>query len=635
MNFLSLMKKAIYIFVFIACAGTLLAQNNFSPEALWKLGRVSGLGVSLDGKDVVYRVSQFSIEDNKSASKIYAISLSGGEAREIKSAEGILFDKNTSADQKYSLTNKEVEIHPILGKDVYPQYPKSNVYIYDQLNYRHWDTWEEGKYDHVFLTNKTDKSSVDLMPNEAFDCPQKPFGGDEDYIFSPDSKKVLYVTKKKYGTDYAISTNTDIFEYDIATGKTINLTEENKGYDVAPAFSKKGILAYLSMKRDGYESDKNDIIIYEQGKAKNITAKWDGTVNSFLWSKDGTKIFFNAPIDGTEQIFEINPLVGETSIKPITKGMYDFSHMVGQAGNLLIASRTDMNHAVELFSIDISNGAVNQITHVNDAYYKTIEPSNIEKKYVTTTDGKKMLVYVIYPPNFDKTKKYPTLLYCQGGPQSSITQFYSFRWNFALMASQGYIVVAPCRRGMPGFGVQWNEEISKDYGGQVMNDYLTAIDEVAKEPFIDKTKLGCVGASYGGYSVFYLAGTHQNRFKSFIAHDGIFNLRSMYGNTEEVFFPNWDFGGNYWDKTNAAQKTYTQFDPSDLVEKWNTPILIIQGEKDFRVPVGQGLEAFQAAQLKGIKSKLLIFPDENHWVLKAQNGLVWQSEFFKWLKETL
>jgi dipeptidyl aminopeptidase/acylaminoacyl peptidase len=295
-----------------------------------------------------------------------------------------------------------------------------------------------------------------------------------------------------------------------------------------------------------------------------------------------------------------------------------------------------MNHAAELYKVDLSTGAFVALTHVNDEVYNKLALSKVEKKYFKTTDGKQLLVWVIYPPGFDKSKKYPTLLYCQGGPQSSLTQFYSFRWNFQLMTANGYIVVAPARRGMPGFGVEWNEQISKDWGGQVMDDYLTAIDGVSKESYVDKDRLGCVGASYGGYSVYYLAGIHNNRFKTFIAHDGVFDLKSMYGTTEEMWFVNWDLGGPYWDRNNAAaQKSYSKFDPSTLVDKWNTPILIVQGGKDYRVPIGQGLEAFQAAQLRGIKSKLLYFPDENHWVLKAQDALVWQREFFKWLKETL
>jgi dipeptidyl aminopeptidase/acylaminoacyl peptidase len=393
------------------------------------------------------------------------------------------------------------------------------------------------------------------------------------------------------------------------------------------------------MKRDGYEADKNDIIVSHKGININLTANWDGTVDSFIWSKDGKKVYFTAPIDGTKQLFEVN-FPGLTKIavvvKQLTNGDFDVNDIVGCINDTLIVTKTDMNHAAELFSYEVKNKLWKQLTTINTATYNTLALSKTEKRYVTTTDGKKMLVWVILPPNFDATKKYPTLLYCQGGPQSPLTQSYSFRWNFSLMAAQGYIVVAPNRRGMPGHGVAWNEQISKDWGGQVMDDYLSAIDDVAKESYVDKSKLGCIGASYGGYSVFYLAGIHNNRFKSFIAHDGVFNTQSMFGTTEEVFFNQWDFGGAYWEKENkVAQKTYTLFNPASHVEKWNTPILIIQGGIDFRVPIGQAQEAFQAAQLRGIKSRFLYLPDENHWVLKPQNALVWQREFYKWLKETL
>jgi dipeptidyl aminopeptidase/acylaminoacyl peptidase len=475
----------------------------------------------------------------------------------------------------------------------------------------------------------------DIMSGLPYDAPQKPFGADEDFIWSPDSKSVIYVTKPLQGKDYAQSTNTDIFQYDLATGKTTNLSEKMMGYDVQPAFSPKGQLAWLSMKRDGFEADKQDIVLRDNGSIRNLTKSWDGSVDAFKWSNDGSRIFFIAPVDGTHQLFEVT-LASNPVIKQLTRGDFDVSGMVGQTGNKMVVSRTDMNHAAELYIADLGSGALQQLTHVNDGMYKNIAMSKVERRYVTTTDNKKMLVWVIYPPNFDPSKKYPTLLYCQGGPQSPLTQSYSFRWNFQLMAANGYIVVAPNRRGMYGHGQEWNEQISKDWGGQVMKDYLSAIDDVSKEKYVDKNRLGCVGASYGGYSVYYLAGIHNNRFKTFIAHDGVFDLRSMSGTTEELWFTNWDIGGYYWDKENkAAQKSFTQFNPSDLVAKWNTPILIIQGGRDYRVPVEQGLQAFQAAQLRGIKSKLLYFPEENHWVLKPQNALVWQREFYKWLRETL
>lgn len=393
------------------------------------------------------------------------------------------------------------------------------------------------------------------------------------------------------------------------------------------------------MKRDGYEADKNDIIVRFKGMDMNLTANWDGSVDNYAWSADGKKVYFVAAVDGTKQLFEVN-FPGLTKIAvmvtQVTNGDFDVSDIVAFSGDNVIVTRTDMNHAAEVYSYNLKKKTWLQLTKINDETYSKLSLPKYERRYVTTTDGKKMLVWVILPPNFDKNKKYPTLLYCQGGPQSPLTQSYSFRWNFSLMASQGYVVVAPNRRGMYGHGQEWNEQISKDWGGQVMDDYLSAIDDVAKESYVAKDRIGAVGASYGGYSVFQLAGIHNNRFKTFISHCGVFNLESMYGTTEEVFFNNWDHGGAYWEKDNAvAQKTYAKFNPINMVDKWNTPILIIQGGKDYRVPIGQGQEAFQAAQLRGIKSRFLLFPDENHWVLKPQNAQVWQSEFYKWLKETL
>ncbi|MFA6059715.1 MAG: S9 family peptidase [Taibaiella sp.] len=480
------------------------------------------------------------------------------------------------------------------------------------------------------------------MQNEPYDCPQKPFGGAEDFIFSPDNKTIVYVCKKKVGKEYATSTNTDIYAYDIGDAKTSNLSEGMMGYDVAPSFSPDGKkIAWLSMKRDGYEADKNDIVVMDiTNKAKlNMTAGWDETVDGgFMWNNKGTDLYFNAAIKGTQQLFTVtvpaNLMVRMMpAVKQMTSGNFDVTGVIAQNGNNIIVSRTDMNHATELFNVDTKDGKMKAVTHANDVTYSKVKMSDTKLHMVQTTDGKQMGVWVIYPPDFDPAKKYPTLLYCQGGPQSALSQFYSVRWNFQLMAANGYIIVAPNRRGMPGWGVAWNEAISKDWGGQPMQDYLAAIDDVAKENYVDKGRLGCVGASYGGYSVFMLAGIHNNRFKSFIAHDGLFDMKSWYGTTEELWFANWDLGGNYW--TKPTPKSYDQFNPSNYIDKWNTPIMVIQGGIDFRVPIEQGLEAFQAAQLKGIKSKLLYLPNENHWVLHAHNGLVWQREFFKWLKETL
>ncbi|GGC80738.1 peptidase S9 [Flavobacterium lutivivi] len=633
--------KKIFFTLAIFMAVTASAQESLTPETLWKLGRVTPIGISKDGKQIVYKVSTPSIEENKSNTKFYTIPVEGGMPVEVAETKDLVKDKNISPDGKYILSSDEIKVENVLGKDFYPQLEKSNVQVYNGLDYRHWDTWNDGKHNHVLLAiNKPGKAKpIDIMKDEPYDCPQKPFGGDEDFIWSPDSKSVIYVSKKKAGTDYAISTNTDLYEYNIETKETKNLTESNLGYDTNPIFSPTGNLTWLQMKRDGYEADKNDIIVRFKGMDMNLTANWDGTVDNILWSNDGKKIYFTAPVDGTKQLFEVN-FPGLTKIavtvKQVTNGDFDVNDLVGFSEDNIIVTRTDMNHAAEIYSYNLKKKTWSQITKTNDEAYSKISLPKYERRYVTTTDGKKMLVWVILPPNFDKNKKYPTLLYCQGGPQSPLTQSYSFRWNFSLMASQGYVVVAPNRRGMYGHGREWNEQISKDWGGQVMDDYLSAIDDVAKESYVDKSRLGAVGASYGGYSVFYLAGIHNNRFKTFISHCGVFNLESMYGTTEEVFFNNWDHGGPYWEKDNAiAQKAFSKFNPIKMVEKWNTPILIIQGGKDYRVPIGQGQEAFQAAQLRGIKSRFMYFPEENHWVLKPQNALVWQNEFYKWLKETL
>ncbi len=635
--------KKLLLSVFTLLSFFCFAQNKMTPELLWKLGRVSGLGISKDGKYVLYSVSTPNAEENKSTRKTYALLLSGGEVMPVSNADSMLNNDKISPDGKYIISNAEVKIKNVTGKDYYPGLQRSNVYIYDNLNYRHWDTYEDGKFDHVMLSpfiNGKAGDAKDIMPGEPHDCPQKPFGGDEDYVWNPNGKEIVYCTKKEYGTAYTISTNTDLYAYDVETGKTKNLTAGMPGYDINPSFNKKGELAWLSMKRAGYEADKQDIIVSNGVIKMNLTAQRDDIHGEgYKWSDDGRKLFFWAPINGTLQLFEVS-YPGLTKMMPIirqvTKGDFDVTGIIGQNGSMLIVSRTDMNHAAELYSVDINSGAMKQMTHVNDATYATLGMSRTERRMIRTTDGKDMLVWVIYPPDFDPNKRYPTLLYCQGGPQSPLTQFYSFRWNFQLMAANGYIVVAPNRRGMPGHGTKWNEQISKDWGGQVMKDYFSAIDGLSKEKFVDKDRLGCIGASYGGYSVFYLAGIHNKRFKTFIAHDGVFDFRSMYGTTDEMWFENWDKGGPYWYKNNAAaQKSFTKHNPSDLVAKWNTPILIYQGGKDYRVPIEQGQQAFQAAQLRGIKSKFILLPDQNHWVLTAQDALVWQHEFYKWLEETL
>ena len=637
----------------ILCGQEPAKKQTMTPELLWKVQRVSGTGISKDGKNVIYRVSTPSVEENKFSSKTYTIPVTGGQSSEINIANAALVDKNISPDGHFKVTHQSVKVEPVHGYDFHPDLKKSTAQIYTALDYRHWDTWNYGDFDHVIYgpVDAPDSTYTDIMKGETYHCPQKPFGGDEDYIWSSDSKSIIYVSKKLSGTKAAQSTNTDIYQYNINTGKTTNLTADNKGYDTHPLYSVNGDLAYLSMKTDGFEADKNDIKVISNGITTNLTARWDESVNSFIWAADGKSLYFIAAVDGTLQVFNVD-FPGMTKKLPlvtqITKGDWDVNNIIGLSGDLLIISRLSMNRAAEIYSFNLSNKIWTQLSDVNRDIYSSIGTCRTERRMVKTTDSKNMLVWVVYPPDFDPKKKYPALLYCQGGPQSALTQFYSYRWNLHLMASQGYIVVAPNRRGMPGHGVKWNKQISKDWGGQNIRDLYSAIDHIAKEPFVDKKRLGAVGASYGGYSVFYMAGTHKNRFKTFIAHDGIFNTVSMYGTTEEIFFVNYDLGGPYWQKktemnminevpitSEIPNKSYTKFNPINHVHKWNTPIYIIQGGKDYRVSDGQSMEAFNAAQIKGIKSKFLYLPDENHWVIKPQNSIVWQREFFKWLKETL
>lgn len=681
------MKRYSLLLIAILLIMTANAQSrqHMTPELLWKLGRLGSENITPDGKTILFGVTQFNMAQNKSELNFYTVPVFGGPMQQITNEpgsksilniapngrvtylfEGRIWQMGLDGDNltmlsenamddidnvrispngKKVIFSRDVEMEKVLGKDRYADLAKSNVYVFTDLNYRHWDKWSNGKCSHVFVADIDDgkiTNEKDIMASEPYDVPQKPSGGVEDMIFSPDGKSILYVCKKKTGKEYAQSTNTDIYRYDIASGKTVNLTEGMMGYDTNPAFSNDGSkLAWLSMKEDGYESDKNDIVIRDvkSGVKTNLTEKWDESINAFQFSKDGSKIYFLAVHNGTEQLFQID-LHGKPgspdAIKQITSGQWDISAIVAQSGKTLVVNRTDMNHAAEMYAVNLYDGSMRQMTTINNEHYNRIRLSKVEERHIKTTDGKDMLAWVIYPPNFDPAKKYPTLLYCQGGPQSALSQGYSFRWNFQLMAAQGYIIIAPNRRGMPGHGVEWNREISGDWGGQPIKDYLSAIDDIAKESYVDKDRLGCVGASYGGYSVYMLAGVHNKRFKTFIAHDGLFDLKSWYGTTEELWFANKDIGGNYWNKENkVAKKSYEKFNPSNYVDKWDTPIMIVQGGKDFRVPVEQGLEAFQAAQLRGIKSKLLYLPDENHWVTKPQNALVWQREFFNWLKETL
>lgn len=615
------------------------ANEVMTPEKLWEVKRVSGLGLSKDQTHVIYKVTQPSVEGNDFSSKVYQVPVKGGTPQLLEGYQGVLFDDKISPDGKKKLFHESVAVEAILATDKYQDLSKADAYVFDDLNYRHWDTWKDGSFKHVFYQDLETEEKVDIMAGQPFDSPTSPFGGPEDYIWGPKGENIYYVSKKLSGTEYVTSTDTNIYRYNLASKKTTDLTKSNPGYDTSPAFSSKGDLAWLRMEKPGYEADKNDIIVKLKNKEINLTAHWDGTVKSFMWSHDAKRIYFVAPTGGTIQLFQVAVTTkSKPSITQLTKGQFDVNGIVAALDGHLVLTRNSMNQAKEIYRFDLKSKKLVALTSVNDAFYADLDLPTVKKRMVktTTNDGKEMLVWVIYPPNFDESKKYPTLLYLQGGPQSALSQFYSYRWNFQLMASQGYIVVAPNRRGMPGHGVEWNEEISQDWGGKVMQDYLAAIDDIAKEPYVDNSRLGAIGASFGGYSAFYLAGIHNKRFKTFISHDGIFDMRSMYGTTEEMFFVHHDFGGAYWEKDNkAVQKAYTTFNPINYVDKWDSPMLVIHGGKDYRVPPGQGIQAFQAAKLRGLKARFLYLPEENHWVLTPQNGIVWQREFFKWLDETL
>ncbi|MBK1897259.1 S9 family peptidase [Chryseobacterium paridis] len=657
----------------LALAAPLLmnAQQLMTPEILWTLKKVGVQAVSPDQSSLIYKVGQVDLKTEKTKNENYFLNVLNNQSSKLDLGKKSLiqWDKNgiyaqegdkiflskdngknwaefytigevdnivISPDGKKIAFSKQVLVEKLMGKDKYNDTPKTTAQVYTDLNHRHWDYYNEGKYNHVFVVNTSDKveSSKDLLEGKTWDSPQRPFGGTEDFIWSPDSSQLLYVTKPKSGKEYSTSTNTDIFAYDLASGATKNLTESNKGYDVNPKFSPDGkSLVWQSMERDGYEADKNDVKImdWKSGKTENLTKGWDESVSGdVFWSGDSKAIYFTAAFRGTKQLFSLDPK--NAKVQQITRGDFDVNEIFTDNKNTLLVGRTDINHATDLFSVNIKNGEIKQVTEANKDAYAKLAQGKSELKMVKTTDGKEMGVWFHYPPNFDPNKKYPTLVYCQGGPQSALTQFFSVRWNFALMTANGYIVVAPNRRGMPGWGTKWNEEISKDWGGQPMRDYLAATDYAKTLPYVDGERVAAVGASYGGYSVFMLAGIHDNRFKTFIAHDGLFDMKSWYLTTEELWFANWDLGSP-WEK--PLPKAYTEFNPSNFVEKWNKPIMIFQGGIDYRVPYEQGQEAFQAAKLRGLKTKLVYFPNENHWVLHPQNGLVWQREFFDWLKETL
>lgn len=683
--------------------------DRMTAETLWAMGRIGGATASPDGKTIAYQVGYYSVKENKSHQMLYTVSADGKLQRTLTNtaasetdaawinggkhiaflSKGQLWTMNADGSDRRQLTKSDIDIegfkfspdekkvllikslpyHESIKKNP-DDLPLATGRVVTDLNYRHWDHYVE-TVAHPFVANVTENgvdNGKDIIEGEPYECPMAPFGGVEQLAWSPDSKTIAYTCRKKTGVNYAISTDSDIFLYDVATGSTKNLCKPegykapevdpttsmknqavnnqegdvNVGYDTNPQFSPDGkYVAWQSMKHDGYESDRNRLCVYTlaTGEKKYVAEKFDSNVDAFCWAADSKTLYFIGCWHACVNMYQTN-INGE--VKQLTDDWMDFGsiQMLGNTGKIL-ASRHSISQADELYIVtpgkDVKKTKVQQVTWENKAFYDQLEMGKVQERWVKTTDGKQMLVWVILPPHFDENKKYPTLLFCEGGPQSPVSQFWSYRWNFQIMAAHDYIVIAPNRRGLPGFGSEWNESISGDWTGQCMDDYLSAIDDATNNlPYVDKDRLGCVGASFGGFSVYYLAGHHNKRFKAFIAHDGAFNLESMYTDTEEAWFSNWEYDDAYWKyvKTNRAKRTYSH-SPHKFVDKWDTPILCIHGEMDYRINANQGFGAFNAARLRGIPAELLIFPDENHWVLKPQNGVLWQRTFFGWLDKWL
>lgn len=663
------------------------ATGIFDIDALEALGRVSEPRVSPDGKRVLFGVSYESVPQNKSNRDLYVMNIDGtGVTRITKTAQSEnsavwidngtriafvyaekgsspqLWVMNADGTERHAATNIEGGIEGFLfspdqskvvlistvkynrtAADIYPDLSKATGRVIDDLMYKHWDTWVT-EIPHPFIGSfdgQTVTDLKDIMEGEPYEAPMRPFGGVESFAWSPDSKILVYTSRKKTGMEYALSTNSDLYAYNLTTETTTNLTEGMMGYDTNPAFSPDGrYMAWLSMERDGYEADKNRLFIRDNatGQKTDLTSDWDYTIEEFAWNPNGKNIWFIAYHQGVAPIFNME--IATHKVTTVAEGLYDYTSLAPVDNKTIVTMRHSMLRPNEIYRIGpkTKKGVKEDValTDINGDIFAQLTMPTIEAKKVPTTDGKEMLTWVIYPPKFDASHKYPAILYCQGGPQSAVSQFWSYRWNFALMASNGYIMIAPNRRGVPGFGTEWEEQISKDYPGQNMRDYLSAVDYMkANEPAIDPARIGATGASYGGFSVYWLAGNHDKRFAALLAHAGIFNTEAQYLETEEMWFANWDMGGAFWDKDNAiAQRTFAT-SPHRFVDRWDTPIMISHGEKDYRILASQGMAAFNAAKMRGIPAEMVIFPDENHWILKPQNAVMWQRLFFRWFDRWL
>lgn len=651
----------------------------FDIEALQALGRVSDPAISPDHQTILFGISYESVEQNKSNRELYLVNVDGSNLRRLtvtpdSESQAVWIDggkriafvckagdhqqlwvMNADGSDRRQVSSIEKGIEGFkfspdeskvvlistvkyarTAQDVYPDLPKANARIVDDLMYKHWDEWVT-EIPHPFIADFDGESLSnirDIMADEPFEAPMRPFGGAESFAWTPDSQSLVYVSRKKTGVDYALSTDSNLYLYNTADSSTILLTEGMMGYDTNPSFSPDGkSLAWLSMEHDGYESDKNRIFVMDMatGVKRDLTADWDYSVDAIAWGVDSKSIWFLAPYQGTTPLFSIDVKSHKVSI--VNDDVCDYASVAPLDKNSVIALRHSMLAPDEIFLI--KKGEPTQLTFVNKDILDQLTLPTVEKKLVPTTDGKLMTTWVVYPPNFSQEESYPSILYCQGGPQSPVSQFWSYRWNFMLMASNGYVVIAPNRRGLPGFGTEWNAQISRDYPGQNMLDYLSAADYMRAMPFIDNARMGAVGASYGGFSIYWLAGHHQGRFACLIAHAGIMNMEAQYLETEEMWFANWDMGGAPWDKDNAAAQRTFEMSPHKFIDKWTAPILITHGEYDFRILASQGMMAFNAAKLRGIPAEMVIFPEENHWILKPQNAVLWQRVFFRWLDRWL
>lgn len=675
-----------------------IEDARLTPEVMWKMSRAGSSSLSPDGRMLVYTLTDYNMGENRGVTTIWVRDMASGTATRLTDTASnnvspawsgdakklyFLSDRSGSMQlwemtpeggntRQLSALDKDIEGYGVSPRgdkawyarrvqaadrrssDVHKDMDKSKARIYDDLMARHWDYWDEGEHMHIFVGDMTQKglcAGVDIIGAEAaWDAPLAPYFDMAEIAWNNAGTQLAYTCKPLEGVAYAVSTDSDIFVYDTASGETKNICKPLQGkvhynamvkdiavmpgYDKYPVWSPDDSkIALRSMRRPGNESDKERLLVYDfkTGRMHDATESFDYNASNVVW-EGNDRLWFISPIEATHQICTVPAAGGEVTV--ITKGDHDINAF-SKAGDRIVAEMCTLSMATELFDVVPADGTMTQLSEFNKNIYANIDMGEVQKRWVTTTDGKQMLTWVVLPPDFDPAKKYPVLLYCQGGPQSVVSQFWSYRWNLQSMAAQGYIVVAPNRRGLPSFGQEWLDQISGDYSGQNIRDYLSAIDDVAKEPWADKDRMGCVGASYGGYSVYFLAGCHEGRFKAFISHCGIFNFESMYGETEELFFINNDYGGPYWDKSNAtAQRSYAN-SPHKFVDKWDTPILIITGEKDFRIPYTQSLEAFTAARVKGIPARLVEFENEAHQVFRPQNSLVWNREFFGWLDEYL